>query len=85
MVFIKNRKYANPSWRSDATRFIQSRLGNRNRYVSLYKNFKHNMNYRINHLGYVGWTAPHAPINTPAARAQYIWRRKYFKAHGRVI
>ena len=51
----------------------------------LFSNFKSNMNKKYN-LGYkVGWSAPDAAPDTPARRAQYRWRRKYFKIHGDVI
>lgn len=73
------------AWRADAARFIQSRLGTRHRFSNLYKNFKHNNNWRFSNTGYVGWTAPDAKPYSPAAKAQWLWRRKYFKAHGRVI
>jgi len=82
MPFIKNRRYGNVAWRANATRFIQSRLGNRNRYTSLYKNFKHNNLMRMQRYK-VGWSAPLA--TGKALRAQYKWRRKFYKAHGRVI
>lgn len=55
------------------------------KFRSIFENFKSNMSKKYN-LGFkVGWTAPDAPADTPARRAQYRWRRKYFKTHGDVI
>jgi len=76
-----------PAFHADATNFIRKRLRTALYYRKkpLFANFKANMNRKYNFGGYVGWSAPDAPPNTPAARAQYLWRRKYFKKHGRVI
>jgi hypothetical protein len=84
MYKYKNYKYANPLWRADAARFIQDRLGTRNRFTNLFKNFKYNIKKKFDNSYKVGWTAKQA-VGYKARRAQYVWRKKYFAKHGKVV